>query len=245
MILHATSIQQVVFQDLGRMDYQQAWDYQTTLHRELVALKLKNRQRISDGFPALPQRHYLLFCEHPPVYTLGKSGSDANLLLDEQSLENQGFQFFHINRGGDITYHGPGQIVGYPIFDLDCFFTDVHRYVRMLEEAVIRTLAEYDIEADREQGYTGVWLPANERLPRRKICAIGVHLSRWVTLHGFAFNVNTNLSHFQNIIPCGISDTDKSVTSLQQELDQPLDLEAVKSKLKVHFSDLFGFEFSK
>lgn len=227
------------------MDYQQAWDYQTKLHRELVALKLENRQRMSEGSPPLVQRHYLLFCEHPPVYTLGKSGSATNLLLDEKSLESQGFQFFAINRGGDITYHGPGQIVGYPIFDLDCFFTDVHRYVRSLEEAVIRTLAEYGVEADREQGYTGVWLPANERLPRRKICAIGVHLSRWVTLHGFAFNVNTDLSHFQNIIPCGISDTDKSVTSLQQELNRPLDIEAVKTKLKVHFSDLFGFEFSK
>lgn len=245
MILQTTSIQQVIFQDLGRMDYQQAWDYQTKLHRELVALKLENRQRMSEGSPPLAQRHYLLFCEHPPVYTLGKSGSATNLLLDEKSLENQGFQFFAINRGGDITYHGPGQIVGYPIFDLDCFFTDVHRYVRSLEEAVIRTLAEYGVEADREQGYTGVWLPANERLPRRKICAIGVHLSRWVTLHGFAFNVNTDLSHFQNIIPCGISDTDKSVTSLQQELNRPLDVEAVKTKLKVHFSDLFGFEFSK
>ncbi len=245
MILQTTSIQQVIFQDLGRMDYQQAWDYQTKLHRELVALKLENRQRMSEGSPPLAQRHYLLFCEHPPVYTLGKSGSATNLLLDEKSLESQGFQFFAINRGGDITYHGPGQIVGYPIFDLDCFFTDVHRYVRSLEEAVIRTLAEYGVEADREQGYTGVWLPANERLPRRKICAIGVHLSRWVTLHGFAFNVNTDLSHFQNIIPCGISDTDKSVTSLQQELNRPLDVEAVKTKLKVHFSDLFGFEFSE
>ena len=243
--MQTTSIQQVIFQDLGRMDYQQAWDYQTKLHRELVALKLENRQRMSEGSPPLAQRHYLLFCEHPPVYTLGKSGSATNLLLDEKSLESQGFQFFAINRGGDITYHGPGQIVGYPIFDLDCFFTDVHRYVRSLEEAVIRTLAEYGVEADREQGYTGVWLPANERLPRRKICAIGVHLSRWVTLHGFAFNVNTDLSHFQNIIPCGISDTDKSVTSLQQELNRPLDVEAVKTKLKVHFSDLFGFEFSE
>jgi len=243
--LYATSIQQVVFQDLGRMDYQEAWDYQTRLHRELVALKLENRQRAGDGLPPLTQRHYLLFCEHPPVYTLGKSGSEDNLLLDEASLESQGFQFFQINRGGDITYHGPGQIVGYPIFDLDCFFTDVHRYVRSLEEAVIRTLAEYGVAADREQGFTGVWLPATESLPRRKICAIGVHLSRWVTLHGFAFNVNTDLSHFQNIIPCGISDANKSVTSLQRELNRPLDPEGVKTKLKAHFSDLFGFEFSE
>lgn len=243
--MYTTSIQQVVFQDLGQMDYQQAWDYQTSLHRELVARKLENRQRISDGLDPLSQRHYLLFCEHPPVYTLGKSGSETHLLLDELSLESQGFQFFRINRGGDITYHGPGQIVGYPIFDLDCFFTDVHRYVRSLEEAVIRTLAEYGIPADREQGYTGVWLPATENLPRRKICAIGVHLSRWVTLHGFAFNVNTDLSHFRNIIPCGISDENKSVTSLSRELGRLLDPEEVKAKLKVHFSELFNFEFSE
>ncbi|NUO01971.1 MAG: lipoyl(octanoyl) transferase LipB [Saprospiraceae bacterium] len=238
-------MQRVVFQDLGKIDYQQAWDYQTGLHRELVSLKLENRQRAADGLPPLVQRHYLLFCEHPPVYTLGKSGSEANLLLDEQSLESQQFQFFRINRGGDITYHGPGQIVGYPIFDLDCFFTDVHRYVRFLEEAVIRTLAEYGIAADREQGYTGVWLPATALLPRRKICAIGVHLSRWVTLHGFAFNVNTDLSHFENIIPCGITDTDKTVTSMKRELNQNIEMNEVKLKLKAHFSELFGFEFSE
>ncbi len=243
--LNAVTTQKVVFQDLGRLDYQQAWDYQTALHRDLIARKMENRQREADGLPALPQQHYLLFCEHPPVYTLGKSGSEANLLLDETALDQQGFQFFRINRGGDITYHGPGQIVGYPILDLDYFFNDVHRYVRNLEEAIIRTLAEYGIEADREQGYTGVWLPAKGYLPRRKICAIGVHLSRWVTLHGFAFNVNTNLGHFQHIIPCGISDADKSVTSLQQELQTPLDESEVKARLKVHFSELFGFEFAE
>lgn len=237
-------MQQVVFQDLGRMEYQQAWDYQTELHRSLIARKLENRQRTENGLPPLPQQHYLLFCEHPPVYTLGKSGSDSHLLLDETALDQAGFQFFRINRGGDITYHGPGQIVGYPIFDLDYFFTDVHRYVRSLEEVIIRTLAEYDIEADREQGYTGVWLPAKAGRPRRKICAIGVHMSRWVTLHGFAFNVNTNLDHFRNIVPCGITDADKTVTSLQQELNEPLDVEAVKARLKVHFSTLFGFEFA-
>ncbi len=243
--MHTTSTQKVVYQDLGNIDYQKAWDYQTGLHKELVDRKLENRQRIQDGEVPFPQRHYLLFCEHPPVYTLGKSGSPENLLLDESALLQRGFQFFRINRGGDITYHGPGQIVAYPIFDLDCFFTDVHRYVRSLEETVIRTLSEYGIEADREQGYTGVWLPANEFLPRRKICAIGVHLSRWVTLHGLAFNVNTELNHFQNIIPCGISDDDKSVTSLQKELGRPLSMEEVKSKLKVHFSRLFEFEFAE
>jgi len=243
--LQTTSLQQVTYQDLGRIAYQEAWDYQTQLHRELIDRKLLNRERVKAGLDPLPQQHYLLFCEHAPVYTLGKSGSKDNLLLDEASLTEQGFQFFPINRGGDITYHGPGQITGYPIFDLDCFFTDVHRYVRYLEEAVIRTLAEYGVEAGREAGYTGVWLEANEQLPRRKICAIGVHLSRWVTLHGFAFNVNTNLSHFENIIPCGIADADKAVTSLHQELARPVDMEEVKFKLRQHFAQLFEFDFEK
>lgn len=192
----------------------------------------------------MPQIHYLLFCEHNPVYTLGKSGSETNLLLNAEALEQQGFEFFRINRGGDITYHGPGQITGYPIFDLDCFFTDVHRYVRYLEETVILTLAEYGIEAGREQGYTGVWLAADGARPKRKICAIGVHLSRWVTMHGFAFNVNTRLEHFHNIIPCGIADTDKDITSLQQELGRELDMEEVREKLRGHFAQLFEFEFT-
>jgi len=233
----------VIFQDLGRMAYQQAWDYQTELHRELVQRKLANQQARKDDLPLEAQRHYLLFCEHPPVYTLGKSGSVDHLLLPEDELLRQGFSFFKINRGGDITYHGPGQIVGYPIFDLDEFFTDVHRYVRYIEEAVIRTLVEYGIEAIRVPAYTGVWLPATPTLPLRKICAIGVHLSRWVSMHGFAFNINTDLSHFNHIVPCGIADADKAVTSLAVELGSPADTAEVKQKLKQHFAQLFGFDF--
>ncbi|MCL4161642.1 UNVERIFIED_CONTAM: hypothetical protein GTU68_059128 [Idotea baltica] len=221
-------MEQVKFEDLGLINYQEAWDYQTGLHKSVVAHKLEN---------------YLLFCEHPPVYTLGKSGSLDHLLLNEAELEEGGFSFHKINRGGDITYHGPGQVVAYPIFDLDGFFTDVHKYVRFLEEVVIRTLAEYDIEGTREKGYTGVWLPAKGQLPKRKICAIGVHLSRWVTMHGFAFNVNTNLQHFQHIIPCGIQEDDKTVTSLATELGSPVDVEVIKTQLKAHFAELFVFGF--
>jgi lipoyl(octanoyl) transferase len=237
-------MEKVVYQNLGLIAYRDAWSYQEQRLRELVDRKLENRRLGEAGLPLAPQIHYLLFCEHNPVYTLGKSGSENNLLLNAQALEEQGFEFFRINRGGDITYHGPGQITGYPIFDLDCFFTDVHRYVRYLEEAVIRTLAEYGIEAGRETGYTGVWIGAGGIMPKRKICAIGVHLSRWVTMHGFAFNVNTCLDHFHNIIPCGIADTDKDVTSLQQELGRELDMEEVREKLCKHFAQLFEFEFT-
>ena len=207
-------MEKVIFQDLGRVPYQEAWSYQTRIHEDLKARKMENRRRQAEGVQAEVQPHHLLFCEHPPVYTLGKSGSESNILLDEKALKEEGFEYFKINRGGDITYHGPGQIVGYPVFDLDFFFNDVHQYVRFLEEAIIRTLQYYDIEAYRIKEYTGVWLPEKGFLPKRKICAIGVHLSRWVTLHGFAFNVHPKLNHFDNIIPCGINDTDKAVTSL-------------------------------
>jgi len=237
----------VRFLDLGHTDYQAAWDFQTALHRSLVDNKLANRGLTPGSYP---QSHYLIFVEHPPVYTLGKSGSLSNLLLSEADLLAQGIQFFPINRGGDITFHGPGQIVGYPILDLECFFTDVHRYVRSIEEVVIRTLAEYDIEGYRIEGYTGVWVttppPAPPHAGRggagggvRKICAIGVHLSRWVSLHGFAFNINTPLRYFDYIVPCGIADEDKSVTSLEQELGRPVDLREVQEKLKRHFEDVF------
>ena len=235
-------MQKVVFQDLGLIPYKKAWDYQEGKLKELVDRKLRNR-KLEPGQQE-EQLHYLLFCEHPPVYTLGKSGSMDNLLLDEEGLNREGFEFFRINRGGDITYHGPGQLVGYPIFDLDCFFTDVHKYVRYLEEAIIRTIAEYGLEGGREKGYTGVWLEATGQLPKRKICAIGVHLSRWVTMHGFAFNVNTQLSHFENIIPCGIDEKDKGVTSLARELGREIPLDEVKDKLRQHFAVLFGFEFT-
>lgn len=234
----------VIFKDLGRIRYREAWDYQQELLDEVVGRKRANRKRKEAGLPEEPQRHYLLFCEHAPVYTLGKSGSPEHLLLNEQQLEEAGFEFFKINRGGDITYHGPGQIVGYPIFDLDCFFTDVHRYVRYLEEAVIRTLADYGIVATRLKGYTGVWLNAAGKGPMKKICAIGVHLSRWVTMHGFAFNVNPSLQHFNNIIPCGINDADKTVTSLEKELGRRVPIEQVKERLKRHFAELFGFQWA-
>ncbi|WP_350177677.1 lipoyl(octanoyl) transferase LipB [Phaeodactylibacter sp.] len=238
------SMQKVVFQDLGRIRYQEAWNLQEERLQEVVGRKLYNRDQRKAGKPLTPLFHYLLFCEHPPVYTLGKSGSLDHLLLSEAELEARGFEFFKINRGGDITYHGPGQIVGYPIFDLDEFFTDIHKYVRYLEEAVIRTLAEYGITSTREEGYTGVWLEATEEQPKRKICAIGVHLKRWVTMHGFAFNVNTDLGHFANIVPCGIADDDKAVTSMEMELGRPVDINEVKNKLKKAFASLFQYEYT-
>jgi lipoyl(octanoyl) transferase len=238
-------MQQVIFQDLGRISYQKAWDYQHQLQDELIVKKRLNWQREKEGKERVPQPfHYLLFCEHNPVYTLGKSGSTDHLLLDETGLKEKEIEFFKINRGGDITYHGPGQITGYPIFDLDEFFTDIHKYVRYLEEAVMRTLVEYGIhDSFRIDGYTGVWLPEKNGLPKRKICAIGVRLSRWVTMHGFAFNVNTDLDYFKNIIPCGIDEGDKDVTSLAAELGREMDFEEVKTVLKQHFAELFGFEF--
>lgn len=182
----------------------------------------------------------MLFCEHPHVFTLGKSGSEENLLLNESGLDEHHASFYKINRGGDITYHGPGQVVGYPIFDLDLFFTDIHKYLRFLEEAVIRTLSEYQVQAGRVEGYTGVWLDGDQPEKARKICAMGVRCSRWVTMHGFAFNVNVNLDYFKNIIPCGI--TDKPVTSLEKELGYAPDVEVVKSKLRKHICDLFSIE---
>lgn len=237
-------IQKVIFEDLGTVSYRTAWNYQTSQQQAIIGRKLANRQRLKDGEPLEPAGHRLIFCEHPPVYTLGKSGSIDHLLLSETELAAQGFEYFKINRGGDITYHGPGQIVGYPLFDLDEFFTDVHRYVRYLEEVIIRTLAEYGLSATRIPDYTGVWLEADAGKPNRKICAIGVHLSRWVTLHGFAFNINTDLSHFDHIVPCGIDEADKTVTSLSQELGEIISMEEVKSHLRRHFASLFGFEYA-
>ena len=237
----------VHFRHLGRYDYQQAWDLQTELHAATVARKRENRQRAKDGLPPGEQFHHLLFVEHPPVYTLGKSGSLDHLLLNEDQLREQGFTFHKINRGGDITYHGPGQLVAYPIFDLEEFFTDVHKYVRCLEEVVIRTCADFGLAAERDPGYTGVWLPGDplRRQPRRKICAIGVHLSRWTTLHGFAFNVRPNLTHFNNIVPCGIADADRAVTSLSLELGRPLELAEVEPLVQHHFREIFDFVYAK
>jgi len=225
----------VFFQDWGKVDYQEAWDRQEAIFAQVVQQKADNRLNGTTD----PTDNYLVFVEHPHVYTLGKSGKPENLLLDEQGLLDKQATYYKINRGGDITYHGPGQLVGYPILDLDNFFTDIHLYMRTIEEAVIRTLADYGIAAGRYPGYTGVWLdPDNEKA--RKICAIGVRASRWVTMHGFAFNVNTDLSYFGNIVPCGIED--KDVTSLQRELGHEMDMNEVKEKLKKHFADLFGIE---
>ena len=227
----------VIFEDWGEVDYQEAWNRQEALFAEVVAQKTKNRL---EGL-SLPTTNHLIFTEHPHVYTLGKSGKPENLLLDERGLSEKQASFYKINRGGDITYHGPGQIVGYPILDLDNFFTDIHLYLRTLEEAVIRTLADYGVEAGRYPGYTGVWLDAdNDRA--RKICALGVRASRWVTMHGFAFNVNADLDYFGNIVPCGIDD--KDVTSMQRELGAEQDIDAVKAVLKEHIADLFGMELS-
>ena len=219
----------VLVQDWGLLDYQQAWDRQEQVFAETVQAKTLNRNNNTD----YPVNNHLIFVEHPHVYTLGKSGKPENLLLDEAGLADKHATYYKINRGGDITYHGPGQIVAYPILDLDNFFTDIHLYLRTLEEAVILTLAEYGIRSGRYDGYTGVWLDAdNERA--RKICAMGVRCSRWVTMHGLAFNVNTELSYFKNIVPCGIDDND--VTSMER------DIEEVKKKLKLNIGSLFDME---
>ena len=220
------------FQDLGKIDYKECWDFQEELFAEILAVKSSNKKKNK----TIETKNYLLFCEHPHVYTLGKSGDEKNLLVNEEYLKSRGATFHKINRGGDITYHGPGQLVGYPILDLDNFFTDIHKYLRFLEEAVILTLREYGLESERSPGETGVWFDVGT--PKaRKICALGVKSSRWVTMHGFAFNINSDLSYFGNIIPCGI--TDKSVTSLQKELGKEMDIDQVKNKVKFHLIDLF------
>jgi lipoyl(octanoyl) transferase len=236
---------QVFFQDWGLTDYKEAWDRQEVLFGQTVELKtrIRNRKITSEGDEYSEEDeltpNYLIFCEHPHVYTLGKSGKPEHLLLDEKGLKEKNAVFYPINRGGDITYHGPGQIVGYPILDLDNFFTDIHLYLRTLEEAVILTMAQYGLKGERYPGYTGVWLdPDNENA--RKICALGVRCSRWVTMHGFAFNVNTDLDYFNNIVPCGIDD--KAVTSMQKELGKEADIEDIKKNLKHHISVLFDME---
>ncbi len=233
-----TQNKKVLFQKLGLIDYQTAWDYQEKLHAEIVDIKIKNRKLAPDEQQVTP--NYLLFCQHPHVYTLGKSGKPEHLLLDEEGLEKYQAQYYKINRGGDITYHGQGQLVGYPIIDLDNFFTDIHKYMRYLEEAVIRTCADYGIAAGRIDGLTGVWIDYIEQQNPRKICAMGVKASRWVTMHGFALNVNTDLSYFGHIVPCGIDD--KAVTSISQELGRSIDLDEVESYMAKHLSDIFEFE---
>ena len=228
----------VTFIDWGNIAYLEAWDKQETLFKQKVDCKFVNRS-LPESEQVLPQNH-LIFCEHPHVYTLGKSGSENNLLINEAFLQKIGATYVPINRGGDITYHGPGQLVGYPILDLEQFFTDIHKYLRFLEEAVILTLAEYGIKGERYEGFTGVWLDVDDHLKARKICAMGVRCSRWVTMHGFAFNVNTNLDYFSHIVPCGIDD--KQVTSLQKELGREIDIEEVKIKLKKHIAQLFDMQ---
>ncbi|WP_299249723.1 lipoyl(octanoyl) transferase LipB [uncultured Aquimarina sp.] len=226
----------IEIQELGLKDFKETWEYQEVLFKGILDTKIKNRRENAN----LDTRNYFLFVEHPHVYTLGKSGDISNLLLNEEQLKQKGATFYKINRGGDITYHGPGQIVGYPILDLDNFFTDIHKYLRFLEEMVALTLAEYGIKGVRSDGETGVWLDVGTPFAR-KICAMGVRASRWVTMHGFAFNVNADLGYFDNIIPCGIND--KAVTSLNVELGvEKVDVSEVKEKLLKHFTKLFEAE---
>ena len=225
----------VEFQDLGLIDYKKCWDYQEELFAGILVTKSANRKEEKSD----KTNNYLLFCEHPHVYTLGKSGDEKNLLVNEDYLKSRGATFHKINRGGDITYHGPGQLVGYPILDLDNFFTDIHKYLRFLEEAVILTLKDYGLIGKRSKGETGVWFDVGTD-KARKICALGVKSSRWVTMHGFAFNINSDLSYFGNIIPCGIAD--KKVTSLEKELEREMDFEEVKNKVKTHLIELFEME---
>ena len=226
--------------DLGTIDYQEAWDYQEKLFKEVIDIKLANRDKPDDQ--QVPTPNYLIFCEHPHVYTLGKSGSAQNLLLDAKGLEEKQATYYKINRGGDITYHGPGQLVCYPIIDLDNFFEDIHKYLRLLEEAIIETLDHFGINAGRIEKLTGVWIDfdsEDSNGPRnpRKICAMGVRSSRWVTMHGLALNVNTNLEYFGNIIPCGIND--KAVTSMEKELAGPLNIKQVQEVLQGQIGSLF------
>jgi lipoyl(octanoyl) transferase len=226
------------FIDLGLIDYQKAWDYQTELFTKILAVKSQNRdlpeseQKVTDN--------YLLFCEHPHVYTLGKSGDEKNLVIPAADLSSIGASFYQINRGGDITYHGPGQIVAYPIIDLENFFTDIHQYMRLLEESVIGALKNLGVEAGRIKGLTGVWLDVDNPAKARKICAMGVKTSRWVTMHGLALNVNTDMNYFNHIVPCGISD--KAVTSVEKELGEPQPIERAKELLKQQIVSLFEMQ---
>jgi len=231
-------MRQILLEDLGTKDYKETWDYQEELFDAIIQIKRKNRKEDLD----LERPNHFLFVEHSHVYTLGKSGDLNNLLLNEAQLKEKGIAYYKINRGGDITYHGYGQIVGYPILDLDNFFNDIHKYMRFLEETIICVLAEYGLKGERSKGETGVWLDVGTPFAR-KICALGVRSSRWVTMHGFALNVNTNLGYFDHIIPCGIKG--KAVTSLEVELGRKLDVEEVKQKILKHFSEIFEAEFIK
>lgn len=227
---------EVIFKDLGIVNYNDAWEYQEKLLQENVAIKsaLRNEPNLVSS---INTTHYFLLCEHTPVYTLGKSGDMKNVLMSEDELQKNNIEFFKTNRGGDITFHGLGQVVGYPILDLEKFYTDIGKYLRNIEEVIILTLAEYGIIGERSSGETGVWIEPNVKGNERKICAIGVRCSRWITMHGFALNVNTELSYFNNIIPCGIAN--KQVTSMENELGKKIDFEDVKQSLKVNFCKVF------
>ena len=225
----------ITVHDLGLVDYQTALDYQSKLFNQIIDIKLKNRRNNTQ----IETENHLIFVEHPNVYTLGKSGNLNNLLINEQQLKEKEATYYKINRGGDITYHGPGQIVGYPILDLENFFTDIHKYLRLLEEVIIKTIAEYGIKGERSDGETGVWIDTGTPFAR-KICAMGIRSSRWVTMHGFALNINTNLGYFDHIIPCGIRG--KAVTSLEVELGRKIELSEVKEKILIHFKALFEVE---
>ena len=231
------TLSKVIFKDLGLIDYKECWDYQTKLFENTVQQKIHNRKNLENK---VETKNYLIFCEHPHVYTLGKSGSENNLLINSNELENNEASFYKINRGGDITYHGPGQLVVYPIFDLDHFFTDIHKYLRFLEEAVILTLQEYGIISQRVDGLTGVWLEGGTK-NARKICAIGVKSSRWVTMHGIGFNINSNLKYFNYIVPCGIND--KAVTSIKKELGKEINMNELKQKLKINLANIFNYDY--
>ena len=229
-------MQKINFKDIGLTPYQVAWEYQNKLFREIIDIKLNNRNNNLQ----IPTPNYFIFTEHPHVYTLGKRGDINNLLLSKEQLKEKGITFFKSNRGGDITYHGPGQIVGYPVLDLDNFFSDIHKFMRNLEEVIIRSIAEYGLKGERSEGETGVWLDVGTPFAR-KICALGVRTSRWVTMHGFALNVSTDVGYFDNIIPCGIRD--KGVTSMEIELKEKVSVPKVKEKIIKHFSEVFGATF--
>jgi lipoyl(octanoyl) transferase len=245
-----TSIKQgVQFRDLGQIEYRDAWDLQEKLLQENVAVKaaIRNRQSVLaesgvvENEEVVPTtHHYLLFVEHPPVYTLGKSGDIENVLISEEERADKGISFYHTNRGGDITFHGKEQLVGYPILDLERFYTDIGKYLRNLEDVIIATMADYGLKGERSPGETGVWLDAAIKGRERKICAMGIRCSRWVTMHGFAFNVNTDLTYFDYIIPCGIQN--KQVTSMEKELGRKLDMNEVKERVKFHFEKVFDVE---
>lgn len=227
-------MEKVLLKEIGELRYREAWELQESLFSEVVAKKLERRENNAVHENGL---HYLLLCTHPHVYTLGRNGKEQHLLLKEEALVKAGIDYFHINRGGDITYHGPGQLVGYPILDLDCIFTDIGKYLRTLEEVIICTLEDFGLKGERLPGATGVWLEAENPFRARKVCAMGIRASRWVTMHGFALNINTDLSYFEKIIPCGISD--KSVSSMAKELGRDLDVAAVSTSLKSHFENCF------